>query len=42
MKKVLKKYLDVCSRGKSDKKGIFDIVMSCSIDDKYTFSKNTY
>ena len=36
MKKVFKKYLDIHSRGKSDKNGIFDVMMSYSIFDKYT------
>ena len=36
-KKFSKKYLDmILSRGKSDKNGIFDVVTSCSIFDKYT------
>ena len=38
MKKVFKHYLDIPSRGKSDK----DVVASCSIFDKYIFSKNTF
>ena len=42
MKKVFKKYLDIHSRGKSDENSIFDIVTSCSIFDRYIFSKNTF
>ena len=42
MTKVFKKYLNIHSRGKSDKSGIFDVVTSCSIFDKYIFSKNTF
>ena len=38
MKKVIKRYLDIHSRGNSDKNGIFDAVTSCSIFDKYIFS----
>ena len=34
-----KKYLDRHSRGKSDKNGIFDVVKSCSIFDKYIFRR---
>ena len=41
-KKFSKKYLDKHSRGKSDKNDIFDVVTSCSIFDKYIFSKNTF
>ena len=41
-KKVFKIYLDIHSRGKSDKNGIFDVVTSFSIFDKYIFSKNTF
>ena len=41
-KKDFKKYLDIHSRGKSDKKEVFDVVTSCSIFDKYIFSKNTF
>ena len=37
MKKVLKKYLDKHSRGKSDKNDIFDVVKSTSRLDKYIF-----
>ena len=37
MKKVFKKYLDIYSRGKSDKNGIFDVVTSYSIFDEYFF-----
>ena len=37
MKKVFKKYIDIHSRGKSDKNGIFDVVTSYSIFDKYIF-----
>ena len=37
MKKVFKKYLDIHSRDKSDKNGIFDVATSCSIFDKYIF-----
>ena len=39
MKKVFKNYLDIHSRGKSDKNGIFDIVASFSIFDKYIFEE---
>ena len=39
MKKVSKKYLDIQSRGKSDENGIFDVVTSCSIFDKYSFRR---
>ena len=42
MKNVFKKYLDIHSQGKSDKNGIFDVVTSCSIFDKYISSKNTF
>ena len=42
MEKVLKKYLDIHVRGKSDKKCFFDDVTSCSIFDKYIFSKYTF
>ena len=43
MKKVFKKnYLDIHSPGKSDKNGIFDVVTSCSIFDKFIFLKNTF
>ena len=42
MKKNYKKYLDMHSRGKSDKNNMFDVVTSCSILDKYIFSKNTF
>ena len=41
MKKKIKKYLDIYSRGKSDKKLIFNVVTSSSMLDKYIFSKNT-
>ena len=37
MKKVFQKYLDIYSRGKSDKNGIFDVVTSNSIFDEYIF-----
>ena len=39
-KKLSKKYLDIHSRGKSDKNGIFDIVKSCSIFDEYIFQRS--
>ena len=42
MRKVLKKYLDIHYRGKSDKNIISDVVTSCSIVDKYIFSENTF
>ena len=42
LKKFSKKYLDIHSRGKSDKNGIFDVVTSCFIFEKYVFSKNTF
>ena len=41
MKKVFKKILDIHSRGKKDKNGVFDVVTSCSLFDKYMFLKNT-
>ena len=34
---MFKKYLDMHYRGKRDKNGIFDVVTSCSIVDKYIF-----
>ena len=34
---IFKKHLDIHSRGKSDKNGIFDIVTSCSIFDNIFF-----
>ena len=39
-----KTYLDIHFRGKNDKNGIFDVVTSCSIFDKYSFflKKNTF
>ena len=37
MKTVFKKYLDIHSRGKSDKIDISDVVTSGSIFDKYIF-----
>ena len=37
MKKVLKKYRGINSRGKNDKYSVFDVVTSCSIFDKYMF-----
>ena len=37
MKRVSKKYLDIHYRGKSDENGIFDVVTSYSIVDKYIF-----
>ena len=42
MKKFSKNYLDIYSRVKSDKNGIFDIVTSCSKFDKFIISKNTF
>ena len=42
MKKFSKKILDIHSRGKSDKNGVFDVVTSCSLFDKYMFLKNTF
>ena len=42
MKNVFKKYLDIHSRGKSDKNGVFDVKTSCSIVDKCIFPKNTF
>ena len=42
MKKVFKKYLDIRSRGKSDNNGVFDVRTTCSIFDKYVFSKNDF
>ena len=37
IKKFLKRYLDIHSRGKSDKNGIHDAVTACSMFDKYIF-----
>ena len=42
IKKFSKKNLDIHSRGKSDKNGIFDVVTSCSRFDKFIFLKNTF
>ena len=42
MKTLFKKYLDIHSWGKRDKNGIFDVITSCSIFDKYIFSKSTF
>ena len=36
---ALKIYLDIHFRDKSDKKGIFDVVKSCFLFDKYIFSE---
>ena len=37
--KSFQKYLDIHSRGKSDKNGIFDVVTSCSIFDNIFFEE---
>ena len=42
MTKAFKIFLDIHYEDKHDKNGMFDIVTSCSIFDKYIFSENIF